>query len=81
MYSLRRNTIIVSRDVLFDEEASWNWEQGKVQKQAVIFQEEAENEDKDVGESSQSSPRADSSSSSSGVQGLVHQVQVVLQER
>ena len=63
LYSLSRNTIIISRDVLFDEEARWNWDEGKVQKQVVVFEEEVENEDNNAKESPPSSPRTNLSSS------------------
>jgi hypothetical protein len=35
MYNLKANKVIISRDVLFDEKAKWNWEQGQVEEQLV----------------------------------------------
>ena len=32
LYHLEKKKIIISRDVIFDEKASWDWETGKVQK-------------------------------------------------
>jgi len=33
LYNLKTNKVIISRDVLFDEKAKWNWEQGQVEDQ------------------------------------------------
>ncbi|XP_028089236.1 uncharacterized protein LOC114289666 [Camellia sinensis] len=68
LYSLNKNQIIISRDVLFDENASWNWEEGKIEKQSVLVDEEQENsthEYENDEDSHQFSPRTGSSSSSS----------------
>jgi hypothetical protein len=35
LYNLKTNKVIISRDVLFDEKAKWNWEQGQVEEQLV----------------------------------------------
>jgi hypothetical protein len=35
LYNLETNKVIISRDVLFDEKAKWNWEQGQVEEQLV----------------------------------------------
>ncbi|XP_026383913.1 uncharacterized protein LOC113279432 [Papaver somniferum] len=55
-----------SRDVLFDEGASWNWEEGKIEKSTIIVYDEQENsatnevgEDEEEGEElSQTPPNA-----------------------
>jgi hypothetical protein len=36
LYNLEKKKIIISRDVIFDEKASWNWEGAKVQKDHFI---------------------------------------------
>ena len=54
--------------MLFDENVSWNLEEGKIEKQFVLVDKEQENsihEDKNNKDSHQSTPRADLSSSSS----------------
>ncbi|XP_058185851.1 uncharacterized protein LOC131303080 [Rhododendron vialii] len=66
LYNLKTNQIIISRDVMFDENASWNWEQGKVEKKCVQVNEEqgsAAHEGEDNEGSPQFSPRLASPSS------------------
>ncbi|KAF8377139.1 hypothetical protein HHK36_030512 [Tetracentron sinense] len=74
-YSLKKNKVIICRDVLFNEKASWNWKEKNVQNQVIAISEEQEcfeNEDEDEAPpqaspiaSSPSSPTSPSSSSSS----------------
>ncbi|KAK2981146.1 hypothetical protein RJ640_028512 [Escallonia rubra] len=57
-----------SRDVLFDENVVWNWEDNKVEKQGVpldVLQENSTQEDENDEDSPPNTPRTDSSSSSS----------------
>lgn len=35
MFSINRKTVIVSRDVIFDENSSWNWEEEMKEKTIV----------------------------------------------
>ncbi|XP_058722251.1 uncharacterized protein LOC131594177 [Vicia villosa] len=50
LYNLKTNNVIISRDVVFDENASWNWEEDKMKEKtvpAIILQQQnsaAENE-------------------------------------
>ncbi|XP_071700490.1 uncharacterized protein [Rutidosis leptorrhynchoides] len=36
VYNLKTNNIVISRDVEFDKDASWNWEKDKVEKQTYL---------------------------------------------
>jgi hypothetical protein len=77
IYNLKTNKVIISRDVLFDEKAKWNWEQGQVEDQLVpmmfllqrLAQENESNDDSthpsSSSTSSLSSPSSQSSSSTS----------------
>jgi hypothetical protein len=35
LYNLKTNKVIISRDVVFDEKASWNWEEDKLEQKTV----------------------------------------------
>lgn len=39
LYNLKTRSVITSRDVIFDENASWNWEVNKVQKSGSVIDE------------------------------------------
>uniref|UniRef100_A0A5B7B4M6 Retrovirus-related Pol polyprotein from transposon TNT 1-94 n=1 Tax=Davidia involucrata TaxID=16924 RepID=A0A5B7B4M6_DAVIN len=68
LYSLKSNKVIISRDVLFAENAKWNWEENKVDKRAVItelVEEKSANEDGNDEDSPPASPRTSPLSSSS----------------
>lgn len=71
LYNLKTNKVIISRDVVFDENASWNWEEDKMKEKtvpAIILQQQnsaAENEQPTpCTPSSSSSPSSPDSSSS-----------------
>ena len=36
---MKTNKLIISRDVIFDEKAAWNWEEGKIQKKTILVDE------------------------------------------
>ena len=36
IYSLKTEKLIISRDVEFDESATWNWNEEKIEKQSVL---------------------------------------------
>lgn len=72
LYNLKINKIVISRDVLFDEKATWNQEQNKGEKNIVDVEEiktkstlETENNEGSPQVSPPSSPSASSGSSSS----------------
>ncbi|XP_074362600.1 uncharacterized protein LOC141702909 [Apium graveolens] len=62
LYSLKKKSIIIIRDMLFDEGASWNWEKEACQNQTITFEAEAQNEDKNNDQSSPASSPSDPSS-------------------
>ncbi|KAL8117736.1 hypothetical protein AgCh_015569 [Apium graveolens] len=62
LYSLKNKSIIISKDVLFDEGASWNWEKEACQNQTITFEAEALNEDKNNDQSSPASSPSDPTS-------------------
>ena len=67
LFTVKKNKVIISRDVLFNEKASWDWQGKEVQDQVTTFNEESENqesEDEEVFEAPQPSPNSPSSSSS-----------------
>lgn len=71
LYNLKTNKVIISRDVVFDENTSWNWEEDKMKEKtvpAIILQQQnsaAENEQPTpCTPSSSSSPSSPDSSSS-----------------
>lgn len=35
LYNLKTNKVIIIRDVVFDEKASWNWEEDKMKEKTV----------------------------------------------
>ncbi|KAL0379429.1 UNVERIFIED_CONTAM: hypothetical protein Sangu_0007200 [Sesamum angustifolium] len=37
IYNLKTKKLIISRDVEFDEDAMWNWDEEKVERQSVMF--------------------------------------------
>ncbi|KAL6320112.1 hypothetical protein AAG906_004621 [Vitis piasezkii] len=39
LYNLKTNKLIISRDVIFDEKAAWNWEEGKILKKTILVDE------------------------------------------
>ena len=39
LYNLKTNKLIISRDVIFDEKAAWNWEEGKILKKTILVNE------------------------------------------
>ena len=39
MYNLKTNKLIISRDVIFDEKTTWNWEEAKIQKKTILVDE------------------------------------------
>ena len=43
LFSLKRNKVIVCRDVIFDEKAFWDWKEKKIENQVVTLQEGLEN--------------------------------------
>ena len=50
LYSLKTKKVIVSRDVLFDENATWNWEKEEVERDVaapIVLPQESANEDED----------------------------------
>ena len=63
LYSLKTNKIIISRDVLFDESATYNWDDEKVENGAVLLDDE--HNEKEISASPSSPPFSPSSSSSS----------------
>ncbi|CAJ2638092.1 unnamed protein product [Trifolium pratense] len=71
LYNMKTNKVIISRDVVFDENASWNWEEDKTEEKtvpAILLQQNsaAENEQPaPCTPSSSSSPSSPISSSSS----------------
>ncbi|CAJ2643956.1 unnamed protein product [Trifolium pratense] len=71
LYNMKTNKMIISRDVVFDENASWNWEEDKIEEKtvpAILLQQNsaAENEQPaPCTPSSSSSPSSPISSSSS----------------
>lgn len=68
LFSLKSNKVITSRDVLFDEGAIWNWEEGNVKEKTILVEEEQQKStiDNESNEDSpQTSPRSSSSSPSS----------------
>ena len=36
LYNLKKNKTLVSRDVIFDENATWNWKNQEVEKSVVV---------------------------------------------
>lgn len=36
LYSLKGNNVIISRDVIFDKNSAWNWEEKKAQQQVIL---------------------------------------------
>ena len=36
LYNLKTNKMIISKDAIFDEKASWNWEEGKIRKKTIF---------------------------------------------
>ncbi|XP_050890235.1 uncharacterized protein LOC127095607 [Lathyrus oleraceus] len=71
IYNLKTNKVIISRDVVFNEKASWNWEEDKMKEKAVpaiLLQQNPTTENKQptpCTPSSSSSPSSPISSSSS----------------
>ena len=69
LYNLKTNKLIISRDVLFDEKASWDWKGKQVQNEGSPMYGELENEqsddDEEVDVPNQMSPSASSHSSPS----------------
>ncbi|RVW83943.1 Retrovirus-related Pol polyprotein from transposon RE1 [Vitis vinifera] len=39
VYNLKTNKLIISREVIFDEKAAWNWEEGKILKKTILVDE------------------------------------------
>ena len=39
LHNLKTNKLIISKDVIFDEKTAWNWEEGKIQKKAILVDE------------------------------------------
>ena len=78
LFSLKKNKVIISRDVLFNEKEFWDWKEKKVQVQVPTFNEEPENqenENEDVFEAPQhmspiASPQSSPSSSNSSSPSL-----------
>ena len=74
LYSLKTKKVIVSRDVLFDENATWNWEKEEVERDVaapIVLPQESANEDEDEDEDEEehtqpSTPSSPSSPLSSG---------------
>ena len=44
LYNLKTNKLIICRDVVFDEKASWDWKEKQVQDQVISFDVEPKNE-------------------------------------
>ena len=73
LFSLKRNKLIIYRDVLFQEDASWDWKGKKVQVQVPNFYEETEsqeNEEDHVEVPQQMSPIASPQSTPSSSSSL-----------
>ncbi|TXG54757.1 hypothetical protein EZV62_020013 [Acer yangbiense] len=47
LYNLKSKKIVVSRDVIFDEQASFDWEKGIIQKRVVMIDEMQDNQVQD----------------------------------
>ena len=72
LFTLKTIEIIISRDVVFDENVAWNWDEKKIVKQVVWHHEEEENstneeENGDNSAPTSSPPSSLSSSSSSSL--------------
>ncbi|KAK2398761.1 putative mitochondrial protein [Trifolium repens] len=74
LYNLKTNKVIISRDVVFDEKTSWNWEEDKMKEKtvpAILLQQDSADENEQPApstpssSSSISSPISNSSSPSS----------------
>lgn len=68
LYNLKSGKVIINRDVIFDENASWNREEKKVKQKFVpvtIMQQKLVEKVENDAESPQSAPRIDPSLSSS----------------
>ena len=69
LHSLKSKKMITSRDVLFDEKALWNWQEGKGESETILVEENHQNstlEDENTQFSPHSSPRTSSPSTSHG---------------
>ena len=45
LYNLKKKKVIICRDVIFNEKASWDWKQNAVQSPSIELHEEVENEE------------------------------------
>ena len=49
LLDVKTNKLVVSRDVIFDEKTTWNWEDKKIENTAIISSNQEEDEkDEDV---------------------------------
>ncbi|KAI3446966.1 hypothetical protein Pfo_003631, partial [Paulownia fortunei] len=66
LYNLKNKSIMSSRDVIFDENTSWNWETSKIEKGAAFFDEKNQISARELEENEEFAPNtsgADFSSS------------------
>ena len=47
LFDFKTNKLVVSRDVIFDEKTTWNWEDKKIENTAIIFSNQEEDEKDD----------------------------------
>jgi transposase InsO family protein len=79
LYNLKTNKIIINRDVLFDEKAKWNWEQGQVVPMTFLQQRPAQENESNDDSTHPSSSSTSSPSSHHHLQAQVQHLRVQVQ--